>query len=190
MGAIQSGINQAIQTAAIISQLQDAPEKRKTIKESAERIDEINDLHKGYQEDLKSFYDSLDKNSQGELTPKDKEEFEKNLKEIEPLVQKQIDERTELAKKYAEAGGLKNKYRQYAKFEDDEINEILVGEPGGFQYTAKDIISPTKSYKGNFNDEKYADALELAAKQRETYGYINEELRKNIAKYMEGYNGK
>lgn len=190
MGVIQSGINQAIQTAAIINQLQDAPEKRKTIKESAERIDEINKLHKGYQEDLKSFYDSLDKNSEGELTPKDKEEFEKSLKKIEPLVQEQIDERANLAKKYVEAGGSKNEYRQYAEFKEDAVNDILVGEPGGLQYTAKDIIRPTQSYKGNFNDEKYADALELAAKQRETYGYINEELKKNIAKYMEGYNGK
>ena len=197
MGTIQSGINQFLQTAAIVKGLTTDPTKKtkleeehKTRESTKASIDEINDLHKGYQEDLKAFYDSLDKNSEGELTPKDKEEFEKNLKKIEPLVQKQIDERANLAKKYVEAGGSKNEYRQYAKFKEDAVNDILVGEPGGLQYTAKDVIRPTKLYKGNFNDEKYAKALELAAKQRETYGYINEELKKNIAKYMEGYNGK
>ena len=105
------------------------------------------------------------------------------------LLQGSIEE-SELSKKYAEAGGSKEKYLQYGKFEDDIVNDIIVGEPGGLHYTAKDIISPTKSYKGNFNDEKYANALELAAKQRETYGYINEKLKKNISKYTEGYNGK
>lgn len=183
MGVIQSGINQAIQTAAIISQLQDAPEKRKTIKESAERIDEINNLHKGYQEDLKAAYEDIE-------TPEDKEEFEKNLKKIEPLVQKQIDERAELSQKYINAGGSKNKYQQYAKSEDDAINDILARKDGGLYISAKDILRPTQSYGGNFNDGMYAAALELAAKQRETYGYINEELRKNIEKYTEGYNGK
>lgn len=190
MGAIQSGINQAIQTAAIINQLQDAPEKRKTIKTSTARIDEINKLHKGYQEDLKAAYEDLEKKPDGEPTPEAKAEFEKNLKKIEPLVQKQIDERAELSQKYIDAGGSKGKYQKYAKSEDDAVNDILVGEPGGLHYSAKDIIRPTSSYKGNFNDEMYAKALELAAKQRKTYGYVNEELKKNIAKYTEGYNGK
>ena len=197
MGAIQSGINQFLQTAAVVKGLTTDPtkktkleEEQKTRKSTKERIDEINELHKGYQEDLKAFYEDLDKNSEGELTPKDKEEFEKSLKKIEPLVQEQIDERANLSQKYIEAGGSKGKYQQYAKSEDDAVNDIIVGEPGGLQYTAKDVISPTYSYKGNFNDEMYAKALELAAKQRETYGYVNEELKKKIAKYTEGYNGK
>ena len=197
MGVIQSGVNQFLQTAAIVKGLTTDPTKKtkleeehKTRESTKASIDEINELQKGYQEDLKAYYDSLDKNSEGELTPEDKAEFEKGLKKIEPLVQKQIDERANLAKKYVEAGGSKNEYRQYAEFEEDTVNDILTGEPGGLQYTAKDVIRPTYSYKGNFNDEMYAKALELAAKQRETYGYVNEELRKKIAKYTEGYNGK
>lgn len=197
MGVIQSGINQFLQTAAIVKGLTTDPTKKTKLKEEQKTrestkasIDNINELHKGYQEDLKTYYDSLDKNSEGELTPKDKAEFEKSLKEIEPIVQKQIDERANLAKKYVEAGGSKKEYQQYAEFKEDEVNDILIGEPGGLQYTAKDIITPTYSYKGNFNDEMYAKALELAAKQRETYGYVNEELKKKIAKYTEGYNGK
>ena len=197
MGVIQSGINQALQTAAIVKGLTTDPTKKtkleeeQTTRESTKtRIDDINNLQKGYQKDLKALYEDLDKNSEGELTPKDKEEFEKNLKEIEPLIQKQIDERADLAKKYIEAGGSKGKYQKYAKFEEDAVSDILVGEPGGLQYAAKDIIRPTESYGGNFDEEMYANALQLAAKQRETYGYINEELKKNIAKYTEGYNGK
>ena len=45
MGVIQSGINQAIQTAAIIGQLQEVPQKRKTIQTTTARIDEINEAH-------------------------------------------------------------------------------------------------------------------------------------------------
>ena len=107
MGTIQSGINQFLQTAAIVKGLTTDPTKKtkleeehKTRESTKASIDEINELQKGYQEDLKTFYDSLDKNSEGELTPKDKEEFEMSLQKIEPLVQKQIDERANLAKKY------------------------------------------------------------------------------------------
>lgn len=196
MGAIQSGINQAIQTAAIIGQLQEVPQKRKTINTTSTRIDEINEAHEQYQKDLKKEYETKVLDKKGNEIPYQKEKFNEKIKEALPLVQAQIDERKELSDQYQKAGGKEEYYKQYHPSEVDKIKEIL--ENKGLEKTEKErlyqdaarVLKPIDRYKGRYDEETYQKALELAAKQRETYGYVNKFLKQNIAKYTEGYNGK
>lgn len=196
MGAIQSGINQAIQTAAIIGQLQDVPQKRKTIQTTTARIDEINEAHEQYQKDLKKEYETKVLDKQGKEIPYQKEKFNEKIKQALPLVQTQIDERKELSDQYQKAGGKEEYYTQYHPSEADKIKEILdnkaiekTEEEGLYQDAAR-IIKPIDRYKGRYDEETYKKALKLAEEQRETYGYVNKFLRSNIVKYMEDYNGK
>ena len=196
MGVIQSGINQAIQTAAIIGQLQEVPQKRKTIQTTTARIDEINEAHEQYQKDLKKEYETKVLDKEGKEIPYQKEKFNEKIKEALPLVQAQIDERKELSAQYQKAGGKEEIYTQYNPSEAGKIKEILedkaierTEEEGLYQDAAR-ILKPIDRYKGRYDEETYKKALELAEKQRETYGYVNKFLKNNIAKYTEGYNGK
>ena len=196
MGVIQSGINQAIQTAAIIGQLQEVPQKRKTIQTTTARIDEINKAHEQYQKDLKEEYRTKVLDKEGKEIPYQKEKFNEKIKQALPLVQAQIDERKELSAQYQKAGGKEEYYTQYHPSEADKIKEILedkaterTEEEGLYQDSAR-ILKPIDRYKGRYDEETYQKALELAEKQRETYGYVNKFLKQNIAKYTEGYNGK
>ena len=196
MGVIQSGINQAIQTAAIIGQLQEVPQKRKTIQTTSARIDEINEAHEQYQKDLKKEYETKVLDKEGKEIPYQKEKFNEKIKQALPLVQAQIDERKELSDQYQKSGGKEEYYKQYHPSEADKIKEILedkaierTEEEGLYQDAAR-ILKPIDRYKGRYDEETYKKALELAEKQRETYGYVNKFLKQNIAKYTEGYNGK
>ena len=196
MGVIQSGINQAIQMGAIIGQLQEVPEERKTIKTTSARIDEINEAHEQYQKDLKKEYETKVLDKKGKEIPYQKEKFNEKIKKALPLVQAQIDERKELSAQYQKAGGKEEYYKQYHPSEAGKIKEILedkaierTEEEGLYQDAAR-ILKPIDRYKGRYDEETYQKALELAEKQRETYGYVNKFLKQNIAKYTEGYNGK
>ena len=196
MGVIQSGINQAIQTAAIIGQLQEVPQKRKTIQTTSARIDEINEAHEQYQKDLKKEYETKVLDKEGKEIPYQKDKFNEKIKQALPLVQAQIDERKELSDEYQKAGGKEQYYKQYNPSEAGKIKEILedkaierTEEEGLYQDAAR-VLKPIDRYKGRYDEETYKKALELAEKQRETYGYVNKFLKQNIAKYTEGYNGK
>ena len=196
MGVIQSGINQAIQMGAIIGQLQEVPQKRKTINTTSARIDEINEAHEQYQKKLKEQYETQVLDKKGKEIDYEKKKFNEKINKALPLVQAQIDERKELSAQYRKAGGKEEYYKQYNPTEADKINEILEGkaieknEEEGLYQDAARVLKPIDRYKGRYDEEAYIKALELAAKQRETYGYVNKYLKQNIKNYEEANNGK
>ena len=195
MGTIQSGINQAIQTAAIIGQLKEVPQKKAERKITAAELDKIEEEKKQAKE-----YFSAIKN---EKTLAEQQEQKENLwtPDAKQYYSDLRDREISLRDRYQKAGGKERKYIPDIIDPQDKAAEVSSGEkwPGynslEYEYGIPTITDKQlkEEQKRNFDKNKLYEALELAAKQRETYGYINENMRANIQKAllnMEDYNGK
>ena len=175
MGVIQSGINQAIQTAAIISQLQEVPQTRAERNMAVDELENIKE-EKGA---FKKYFKEL---GNPELR---EEEYETKEKYLKGLRQQENEARL----KYQKAGGKEGKYLPVQVDSQERIGEIGVEDFPGQVGVKSEYVAGNV----NFDKNKLDEALLIAAKQRETYGYVNENLRANIQKAllnMEDYNGK
>ena len=198
MGVIQSGINQAIQTAAIIGQLQEVPQKKAERKITAAKLENIEEEKK----QAKKFFSAI----KDEKTLAEQQEQKENLwtPEAKQYYSDLRNKEISLRDRYQKAGGKESKYLPEPIDPQDKIEEITSGEkwPGypslEYEYgipTITDIQLKSENVPKNvhFDKNKLDEALEFAAKQRETYGYVNENLRANIQKAllnMEVNNGK
>lgn len=198
MGAIQSGINQAIQTAAIIGQLQEVPQKKAERKMTAAELEDI----EKEKNNAKKFFSAI----KDEKTLAEQQELKKNLwtPEAKQYYSNLRNKEISLRARYQKAGGKEDKYLPETIDPQEKIGEITSGEkwPGylslEYEYgiptiTDRELKSEYVAKNVHFDKNKLDEALEFAAKQRETYGYVNENLRANIQKAllnMEDYNGK
>lgn len=175
MGAIQSGINQAIQTAAIIGQLQDVPQKKAERKMAVTELENIEEEKGAFKEYFKDLGDP-------ELR---EEEYETKEKYLKGLRQQENEARL----KYQKAGGKEGKYLPELVDPQERVGEIGVEDfPGQIGVKSEYIAGNV-----NFDKNKLDKALLIAARQREMAGYVNENLRANIQKAllnMEVNNGK
>ena len=175
MGVIQSGINQAIQTAAIIGQLQEVPQKRAERNMAADKLEDIEE-EKGA---FKKYFKEL---GNPELR---EEEYETKEKYLKGLRQQENEARL----KYQKAGGKEGKYLPVQVDSQERIGEIGVEDFPGQVGVKSEYVAGNV----NFDKNKLDEALLIAARQREMAGYVNENLRANIQKAllnMEDYNGK
>lgn len=166
MGAIQSGVNQAIQTAAIIGQLQEIPQKKAERKTTAAELENI-EKEKGA---FKQYFKDLGDDEMREEEYKEKEKYLKGLRQQE----------NEARLRYQKAGGKEGKYLPEIVDSQERIGEIGVEDfPGQVgvksEYVARNVP---------FDKNKLDEALLIASRQREMAGYVNENLRANIQKAL------
>ena len=175
MGAIQSGINQAIQTAAIIGQLQEVPQKKAERKMTADELENIEE-EKGA---FKKYFKELGDEELREEEYKTKEKYLKGLRQQE----------NEARLRYQKAGGKEGKYLPVQTDPQERVAEIGVEDFPGQVGVKSEYVAQNM----HFDKNKLDEALLIASRQRELAGYVNENLRANIQKAllnMEGYNGK
>ena len=198
MGTIQSGINQAIQTAAIIGQLKEVPQKKAERKITAAELDKIEEEKK----QAKEFFSAI----KDEKTLAEQQEQKENLwtPEAKQYYSNLRNREISLRDRYQKAGGKEGKYLPDIIDPQGKVGEITSGDkwPGypSLEYedgiptiTDRDLKEEHIAKNVNFDKNKLDEALLIAAKQRETYGYVTENLRANIQKAllnMEDYNGK
>lgn len=166
MGAIQSGVNQAIQTAAIIGQLQEIPQKKAERKTTAAELENI-EKEKGA---FKQYFKDLGDDEMREEEYKEKEKYLKGLRQQE----------NEARLRYQKAGGKEGKYLPEIVDSQERIGEIGVEDfPGQVgvesEYVARNVP---------FDKNKLDEALLIASRQRKMAGYVNENLRANIQKAL------
>ena len=189
MGVIQSGINQAIQTAAIIGQLQEVPQKKAERKITAAELDKIEKEKEQAKEffsdikDQKTLADQQDLKDQ--LWTPDAKQYYSDLRNRE----------ISLRDRYKKAGGKEGKYIPDIIDPQDKASEISLGEkwPGypslEYEYgiptiTDKDL---KEEQKRNFDMKKAQMANTMAQSQREIYNQMTNLFKKFDT---EGYNGK
>lgn len=166
MGAIQSGVNQAIQTAAIIGQLQEIPQKKAERKTTAAELENI-EKEKGA---FKQYFKDLGDDEMREEEYKEKEKYLKGLRQQE----------NEARLRYQKAGGKEGKYLPEIVDSQERIGEIGVEDfPGQV-----DVKSEYVARNVPFDKNKLDEALLIASRQREMAGYVNENLRANIQKAL------
>ena len=112
MGVIQSGINQAIQTAAIIGQLQEIPQKKAEREMTAAKLEDIK-KEKGA---FKEYFKELGDEELREEEYKTKEKYLKGLREQE----------NEARLRYQKAGGKEGKYLPVQTDPQERVAEIGV----------------------------------------------------------------
>lgn len=175
MGAIQSGINQAIQTAAIIGQLQEIPQKKAERKMAAAELEDIEKEKSAYKEYFKNIDDP-------EIKKEEYENKEKFLKEL-----RQQENETRL--KYQKAGGKEGKYSPVKVDPQERIGEIGIEDfPGQVSLKYEyGISTPKREQKQNFDMKKAQMANTMAQSQREIYNQMTNLFKKFDT---EGYNGK
>lgn len=175
MGVIQSGINQAIQTAAIIGQLQEVPQKKTERKITAAELDKIEKEKGAYKEYFKDIDDP-------EVKQEEYENKEKYLKEL-----RQQENETRL--KYQKAGGKEGKYLPVQVDQQERIGEIGIEDfPGQVSLKYEyGISTPKEEQKRNFDMKKAQMANTMAKSQQEIYNQMTNLFKKFD---MEGYNGK
>lgn len=166
MGAIQSGVNQAIQMAAIIGQLQEIPQKKAERKTTAAELENI-EKEKGA---FKQYFKDLGDDEMREEEYKEKEKYLKGLRQQE----------NEARLRYQKAGGKEGKYLPEIVDSQERIGEIGVEDfPGQVgvksEYVARNVP---------FDKNKLDEALLIASRQRKMAGYVNENLRANIQKAL------
>ena len=189
MGTIQSGINQAIQTAAIIGQLQEVPQKRVERKMTAAELDKI----EKEKDNAKKFFSAI----KDEKTLADQQELKENLwtPEAKQYYSDLRDKEISLRDRYQKAGGKEGKYLPDIIDPQEKVGEITNGEkwPGysslEYEYgiptiTDKDL---KEEQKRNFDMKKAQMANTMAQSQREIYNQMTNLFRKFDT---EGYNGK
>lgn len=166
MGAIQSGVNQAIQTAAIIGQLQEIPQKKAERKTTAAELENI-EKEKGA---FKQYFKDLGDDEMREEEYKEKEKYLKGLRQQE----------NEARLRYQKAGGKEGKYLPQIVDPQERIGEIGAEDFPGQVGVKSEYVA------GNvpFDKNKLDEALLIASRQREMAGYVNENLRANIQKAL------
>lgn len=188
MGAIQSGINQAIQTAAIIGQLQEIPQKKAERKITAAGLENI----EKEKEQAKEFFSAI----KDEKTLADQQELKENLwtPEAKQYYSNLRDKEISLRTRYQKAGGKEGKYLPDIIDPQDRIGEITSGEkwPGypslEYEYGIPTITDrQLKKEKQNFDMKKAQMANTMAQSQQQIYNQMTSLFKKFDT---EGYNGK
>ena len=189
MGVIQSGINQAIQTAAIISQLQEVPKKKAERKITAAELDKI----EKEKEQAKEFFSAIkdekkladQQNLKDELWTPEAKQYYSDLRDRESRVRD----------RYQKAGGKEGKYIPDIIDPQDRIIDLNNGEkwPGylslEYEYGIPTITDRDlkEEQKRNFDMKKAQMANTMAQSQREIYNQMTNLFKKFDT---EGYNGK
>ena len=122
MGVIQSGINQAIQTAAIIGQLQELPQKKTERKITAAELDKI----EKEKEQAKEYFSAI----KDEKTLADQQELKEEIwtPEAKKYYSDLRDREISLRDRYKKAGGKEGKYIPDIIDPQDKASEISLGE--------------------------------------------------------------
>ena len=189
MGVIQSGINQAIQTAAIIGQLQEIPQKKAERKITTAELDKI----EKEKDNAKEFFSAI----KDEKTLADQQELKDNLwtPEAKQYYSDLRDKEISLRDRYQKAGGKEGKYLPEHVDPQDKASEIsLEGKWPGYNSLEYEYGIPTitdeqleEEKKQNFNIKKAQMANTMAQSQREIYNQMTNLFKKFDT---EGYNGK
>ena len=190
MGVIQSGINQAIQTAAIIGQLQEVPQKKAERKITAAELDKI----EKEQEQAKEFFSAI----KDEKTLADQQNLKEEVwtPEAKQYYSDLRDKEISLRDRYQKAGGKEGKYLPNIIDPQDRIGDLTSGEkwPGypslEYEYgipTITDKQLKEEEQKQNFDMKKAQMANTMAQSQREIYNQMTNLFKKFDT---EGYNGK
>ena len=191
MGVIQSGINQAIQTAAIIGQLQEVPQKKAERKITAAELDKI----EKEKEQAKEYFSAI----KDEKTLADQQSLKEEIwtPEAKQYYSDLRNREISLRDRYKKAGGKEGKYIPDIIDPQDKASEISLGEkwPGynslEYEYgipiiTDKDL-KEEKKQKQNFDMKKAQMANAMAKSQQEIYNQMTNLFKKFDT---EGYNGK
>ena len=189
MGVIQSGINQAIQTAAIIGQLQEVPQKKAERKMTAAELENI----EKEKDNAKEFFSAI----KDEKTLADQQSLKEEIwtPEAKQYYSDLRNREISLRDRYKKAGGKENKYLPEIIDPQEKVGDLTSGEkwPGypslEYEYGIPTITDRDlkEEQKRNFDMKKAQMANTMAQSQREIYNQMTNLFKKFDT---EGYNGK